>query len=137
MFVPTNNLNNSPSSISFGYGKGIRELVKEDYPYCALTGKKYGCGKLRITTDHILSDHYGGASRDFNYMFVTMETNIYKGCKKLRKVISKNPEYIDNLAKYFEALLNSAIQRVQKFAKSSLETTLKELSGINSELVIK
>lgn len=134
MIISNNTSNNSKSSVSFGYGKGIRELVKEAYPYCALTGKEYGGGPLRITTDHILPHHYGGATRDFNYLFINKETNVAKGCKSLKKVIAKHPEYINNLLNYFDALLNSTIPRVQKYAKAARETAFKELTGMHSNL---
>lgn len=130
----TNLSNNSANSVSFGYGKGTRELIKQVYPYCALTGKKYGGGPLAITTDHILSHHYNKMSKDSNYLFINQETNIEKKCTGLRKIIYKNPGYINNLANYFDYLLNSNNSKAQRYAKSALDTVLRELSGINSNL---
>ena len=129
------NLSNNPSnSVSFGYGKGTRDLILEAYPYCALTGKHYGAGQLKITTDHMLPHHYNKASKDSNYLFITKEMNIEKKCTGLRKIIYKHPEYINNLANYFDALLNSNNPRVQKYAKAAHDTVLQILSGINSNI---
>lgn len=95
MFIE-NNLNLSTYQPTFGYGKGIRELVKSIYPYCALTGKRYASGALRITTDHIHPHHYKGADDDANYIFITKEANSAKKCTGLKKIISKHPEYFSN-----------------------------------------
>jgi len=136
MLLQNNSNLSSQSQIHFGYGKGTRELVKSIYPYCALTGQKYGKGPLNITTDHILPHHHGGASRDFNYLFITARENSAKKCTSLQKIVSRNPEYIKNLEKYFEALLNSGNSMAKKYAERALDTVLGELSGIQTNLLL-
>lgn len=132
-----NSINSSTYKPVFGYGRKTRELIKEIYPYCALTGKRYGSGPLRITTDHIRPHHYGGLNVDSNYLFITRETNSMKKCTSLKRIIMKYPEYFTNLMKYFEALLNSENSRAIQYAQKALNTVLEELSGISSNVKTK
>lgn len=117
-----------------GAGRATRNMIEQIYPYCALTGKKYGMGELRITTDHIRPRCNGGANKDSNFLFVTKEINAKKGSECLRKVISTCPEYVDNLVNYFESLLNSQSEKALRYAKVARETVIKELSGMHSNL---
>lgn len=117
-----------------GAGSATRNMIKEIYPYCALTGTKYGHRNLRVTTDHILPRCNGGGNNDSNFLFVTRKINGDKGCESLRKVISNCPEYVNNLANYFESLLTSKSEKASKYAKAALETVLGELSGIRSNI---
>jgi hypothetical protein len=126
----TNKLN-----ISFGYGKGLRRLVSEEYPYCAYTGVKYGSTKgSRATVDHISPQHYGGLNKDKNYLVVTQEINCKKGCTKLKKFLERNNQFLANIVAYFEALLRSDNAKIQKYANEALSTVLSEIGGLSPEL---
>jgi len=124
-----------PNNISFGYGKGLRKLIAKEYPYCAYTGVKYGTKKnSSATTDHVVAEHYEGASNNANYIVVAKFVNIKKKCTSLRKFISMDKSILDNINNYFEALLKSTNPRVVKYAKTALNTVLNEIRGMSSPI---
>jgi len=120
------------NNISFGYASKLKKMIVQEYPYCALTGKKFEKGEFGPSTDHIIPRHLGGTNDESNYIIIRTKINYKKNRQNFRSFMNNNKPFIKYLASYYEVLTKSKNMRVAEYAKDSLNTVLTELSGMYS-----